>query len=113
MGIESHRVRINYRGCSHINKATVSPKRREYSEPASNKTMNRLISGIMRDPGEGHAFLIGLGDGVAFSKTDWGTIELYSLPKDIKGELHYYKIGLVVGRLLIIGFVTGMLDILI
>jgi len=75
--------------------------------------MNRLINGVMKDPGEGHAFLIGLGDGVAFTKTDWKTIELYSLPDDIKGELHYYKIGLFVGRIFIIGFVTGMLDILI
>jgi len=68
---------------------------------------------IMDDPGEGHAFLIGLGDGVAFTKTDWGTIDQYSHPEQIKTELHYYKVGMMVGRLLIIGFVTGMLDILI
>lgn len=67
----------------------------------------------MNDPGEGHAFLIGLGDGVAFTKTNWETIGLYSHPKEIKVELHYYKVGLALGRLLIIGFVTGMLDILI
>jgi len=67
----------------------------------------------MDDPGEGHAFLIGLGDGVAFTKTDWGTIDQYSHPEQIKTELHYYKVGMMVGRLLIIGFVTGMLDILI
>jgi len=67
----------------------------------------------MNDPGEGHAFLIGFGDGVAFTKTDWETIDKYSLPKDIKGELHYYKAGLALGRFLIIGFIAGMLKILI
>jgi len=68
---------------------------------------------IMGDPGEGHAFLIGLGDGMAFTKTDWETIDEYSLPKDIKGELHYYKIGLAIGRFVIIGFIVGMIKILI
>jgi len=80
------------------------------AEPALNKTMNRLI---MNEPREAHSFLIELGDGVSITKTDWGTIDSYSLPKEIKGELHYYKLGLLVGRIFIIGFVTGMLDILI
>lgn len=83
------------------------------TEPVLNKTMKRIINGIMDGPGEGHAFLIGLGDGVAFTKTDWNMIGDWSKPDDIKGELHYYKIGLFVGRVFIIGFVTGMLDILI
>ena len=65
------------------------------------------------DPGEGHAFLIGLGDGVAFTRTDWGTIAECSLPKEIKGELHYYKAGLLFGRLIILGFITGMIRLLL
>jgi len=85
----------------------------EVPKPAPTKTMNRLINGVMSDPGEGHAFLIGLGDGVAFTKTDWNMIGDWSKPEAIKGELHYYKAGLLVGRIFIIGFVTGMLDILI
>ena len=39
MGIESHRVRINYRGDGHINKAIVSPIRRKHTEPASSELL--------------------------------------------------------------------------
>jgi len=67
----------------------------------------------MNDPGEGHAFLIGFGDGVAFTQTGWESIEHYSTPKEIKQELHYYKWGLAMGRLVIVGFATGMIAILI
>ena len=72
-----------------------------------------MLKGIMDDPGEGHAFLIGFGDGVAFKTTDWKTVSLYSEPRQIEGELHYYKIGLAIGRFAIIGFVTGMIAAII
>ena len=67
---------------------------------------------VMNDPEEGHAFLIGFGDGVAFTQTGWSGIENYSTPKEIKQELHYYKLGLFLGRFAIVGFVTGMIALL-
>ena len=53
----------------------------------------------MNDPGEGHAFLIGFGDGFTFQRTSWEHIDKWSLPSDVKGELHYYKWGAFTGRL--------------
>lgn len=50
---------------------------------------------------EWHAVVIGLGDGLAFTKTDWSRIREYC-PNDkfIEGELHYYKISVGIGRLI-------------
>ena len=44
---------------------------------------------------EWHSIVIGWGDGVAFTKTDWNDIE----DEEMQGELHYYKFGLALGRL--------------
>lgn len=52
---------------------------------------------------EWHAFVIGFGDGVAFTRTvTWEMAE-------IGGEPHYYKWGVAMGRFAIIGFVAAML----
>ena len=67
---------------------------------------------VMNDPAEGHAFLIGFGDGVAHTNTGWENIEKYSTPEDIKQELHYYKWGLGMGRFAVYGFITGMISLL-
>lgn len=42
---------------------------------------------------EWHSFVIGWGDGVAFTRTDWWAI------REIEGEPHYYKFGVGVGRI--------------
>ena len=68
---------------------------------------------VMNDCAEGHAFLIGAGDGFTFQRTDWHSIHQWSLPKEVKGELHYYKWGAMVGRLAFILLTTGMLALLI
>lgn len=47
---------------------------------------------------EWHAIVIGWGDGVAFTKTDWKTIsQIYG--REMEKELHYHKFGLALGRL--------------
>ena len=42
---------------------------------------------------EWHAFVIGVGDGFAFTGTTVADAE------DLKGEMHYYKAGVFFGRL--------------
>ena len=70
--------------------------------PALNKTMTRNILDILKDLWltwtEWHAIVIGWGDGVAFTMTDWEMIpKLYD--DRLEGELHYYKFGIGLGRL--------------
>lgn len=47
---------------------------------------------------EWHAIVIGWGDGVAFTKTDWDKIHKF-YDDGLEGELHYYKFGIGLGRL--------------
>ena len=67
---------------------------------------------VMNDCEEGHAFLIGLGDGITFQKTDWSQIHKWSLPSEVQGELHYYKWGALTGRIAFILLITGMIALL-
>ena len=67
----------------------------------------KWIHTFMNTPAEWHAFVIGWGDGVAFTKTEWQKLE------EIKGEGHYYKFGLALGRFSILGFGTAMLILII
>lgn len=45
-----------------------------------------------------HAFIIGWGDGAAFTWTDWDMIHMF-YDDGLEGELHYYKFGIGLGRL--------------
>jgi len=59
---------------------------------------------------EWHSFVIGLADGITFQKTDWHRInDLYGLHEHMDWEFHYYKGGLIFGRLGIIAFITAMI----
>ena len=62
---------------------------------------------FMNTPEEWHAFVIGWGDGVAFTTTEWQKVE------EIKGEGQYYKFGLALGRFSIFGFMAGMIKVVI
>lgn len=58
---------------------------------------------------EWHAIIIGWGDGVAFTETDWVKISiLCPNDKGIEGELHYYKFGLGLGRLSFMAVTGGV-----
>ena len=47
---------------------------------------------------EWHAIVIGWGDGVAFTHVAWEAIcRIYG--KEMEQELHYYKVGIGLGRL--------------
>lgn len=58
---------------------------------------------------EWHAILIGWGDGISCRRTDWQEIHrIYGDKEKMRRELHYYKVGLGVGVLTLIGFITAM-----
>ena len=73
----------------------------------------KWIHEFMNTPEEWHAFVIGFGDGVAFTKTDWGTVFIFYKGEGMEKELHYYKFGLALGRFSILGFGTAMLKVII
>ena len=61
--------------------------------------------GLKLTPEEWHAIVIGWGDGVNFTRTDWNEIaHIYG--KEMKQEYHYYQFGRGVGLLTFVG-VTG------
>jgi len=58
---------------------------------------------------EWHALVIGLADGITFQRTNWFDIDkLYGPAEKMMQEFHYYKGGLILGRLGIIAFIAGM-----
>jgi len=58
---------------------------------------------------EWHALIIGWGDGVSCRRTDWQKINrIYGSEEKMKREFHYYKAGLGIGVLTLIGFITAM-----
>lgn len=62
------------------------------------------IKSFMNTDAEWHAFVIGWGDGVAFTKTDCQQIA------EIKNDVHYYKFGVSVGRFAIVtAIILGIL----
>ena len=52
---------------------------------------------------EWHSFVIGVGDGFAFTGTTIADAE------DLKGEVHYYKAGVFVGRLAFVVTIGGLI----
>ena len=68
---------------------------------------------VMDDCEEGHAYLIGLSDGICFGNTDWSKVHKWSLPKEVEGELHYYKWGVLSGRLVFYGLVYGIVAMIL
>ena len=59
-----------------------------------------ILKDLMPTWTEWHAIVIGWGDGVSFTYTDWDLINLlYDEEEKMKQELHYYKFGVGLGRL--------------
>lgn len=57
---------------------------------------------------EWHAWVIGLGDGMAFRSTNWEQLNVYyGDAEKMRQELHYYKFGLGIGMLIVIAFIFG------
>lgn len=57
-----------------------------------------IIKDLMMTWTEWHALVIGFGDGVSFTHTNWDDIPLL-YDDGLEGELHYYKFGSALGRL--------------
>lgn len=68
------------------------------------------LKDLMPTWAEWHAIVIGWGDGVAFTYTDWDLINLlYDEEEKMEQELHYYKAGLAFGRLTLVLIIASLL----
>jgi len=64
-----------------------------------------MIRGLLKSAWEGllltwaewHMIVIGWGDGVSFTKTDFKILD-----EEMQGEVHYYKFGSALGRLTLV-----------
>ena len=64
------------------------------------RLFNNILEGLELTWAEWHAIVIGWGDGVAFTMTDWHLMDVFYNEKEgMEQELHYYKFGLALGRL--------------
>lgn len=63
---------------------------------------------------EWHAWVIGWGDGASFRSTDWTMLNTYyGDTEKMRQELHYYKAGLPIGLFSVLGFITGMIVLIV
>ena len=72
------------------------------------RLLSNIWEGLKLTWAEWHATVIGFGDGVAFTTTNWPMLSLF-YEDGIEGELHYYKFGLALGRLTWVLIIASLL----